>query len=291
MNRPLLRYPGSKFRLSPWIVQHFPDHQVYVEPFAGSAAVLLAKPRARVEVLNDTNADIVNLWLVLRTPTWRQELIELVQLTPYSRSEYETAWTIYRSPGYASVNPVERARNLLVRTTFGISTKGLLYKSGFDMRINDDAYVARLSYWRAYPEILAAAASRLEGVILENSDALGIMRRSSRPDALIYIDPPYQLESRSGRLYPDELTTAQHRLLLREARASQAFVLISGYTTRLYERQLDEYGWQRLEVPARTDNGGIATEVIWLNPRTARVLEDAKAQGHLFGAAELKETA
>ncbi|MEN2983189.1 MAG: DNA adenine methylase [Thermus sp.] len=49
-DRPVLRYYGGKWRLAPWILRHFPPHEVYTEAFGGSAAVLLRKPEAPLEV-------------------------------------------------------------------------------------------------------------------------------------------------------------------------------------------------------------------------------------------------
>ena len=67
--RAVFRYAGSKWGLAEWIVQHFPvdyENMVYLEPFAGSAAVFFNKKPGIVETVNDLNGDVVNLFRVLR---------------------------------------------------------------------------------------------------------------------------------------------------------------------------------------------------------------------------------
>jgi DNA adenine methylase len=56
-------YWGGKARVAPVIWQHLGDVRHYLEPFAGSLAVLLARPhRPRVETVNDRDGHLVNVW-------------------------------------------------------------------------------------------------------------------------------------------------------------------------------------------------------------------------------------
>ena len=82
--RPALRYHGGKWRLAPWIISHFPAHRTYVEPFGGGASVLMRKPRSYAEVYNDTNAEVVNVFRVLRDPDAAKELERRIRLTPFA---------------------------------------------------------------------------------------------------------------------------------------------------------------------------------------------------------------
>lgn len=62
-------YFGGKRRAAPRIWQALGDPSGYVEPFAGSAAVLLARPAftgRRVETLNDADGWLVNCWRAIQ---------------------------------------------------------------------------------------------------------------------------------------------------------------------------------------------------------------------------------
>lgn len=58
----LLNYPGAKWGMAQEIVQIMPPHRSYLEPFAGSLAVLFSKPRSAIETVNDIDGDIVNFF-------------------------------------------------------------------------------------------------------------------------------------------------------------------------------------------------------------------------------------
>lgn len=80
----LLNYPGAKWGMAQEIVQIMPPHRSYLEPFAGSLAVLFHKPRSAIETVNDIDGDIVNFFRVLRAEPER--LAREIDLTPYARS-------------------------------------------------------------------------------------------------------------------------------------------------------------------------------------------------------------
>ena len=118
VSRPLLRYHGGKWRLAPWIISHLQPHRIYVEPFGGSASVLLRKPRSHSEIYNDLGGEVVNLFRVLRQPAQARELVRLVRLTPYSRTEFDDSYI-------TAADPIEQARRTLLRSHTGFSTTGV----------------------------------------------------------------------------------------------------------------------------------------------------------------------
>lgn len=88
--KSVLKYPGAKNRLAPWICEYIPRHDVYLEPFAGSLAVLFNKPRSHIETVNDLDGEVVNFFRIVRDR--ESELRRAIELTPFSRGEYEAAY-------------------------------------------------------------------------------------------------------------------------------------------------------------------------------------------------------
>lgn len=259
--------------LAPWIIAHFPAHLAYVEPFGGAASVLLRKPRSYAEVYNDLDEEVVNLFRVLRSnraPTLVREL----ELTPFSRAEFEAAYE-------CADDPVERARRLVIRSFQGFGSDAATgdYRTGF--RANSDRSGSTpAADWRNYPDALALIVERLRGVVIEARDATRVMRSHDAATTLHFVDPPYLLDTRSrtnrrpvGGTYRHELTAEQHAQLLQDLRTLEGMVVLCGYPSEMYDRALSD--WQRVERPALADGAKPRTEVIWINPAawTARERE------------------
>lgn len=262
---PVIRYHGGKFRLAAWVLDHFPPHKCYVEPFGGAAGVLIQKPRSYAEVYNDLDGDVVNLFRVLQGVESSQRLIELLTLTPYARSEFELAWL-------ATEDAIERARRTIIRAQMGFGSAGAS-KSITGFRIDTSrAYGTAQHLWERYPSHVSAIAQRLTGVLIENRDAVEVMKAHDAQDTLHYIDPPYMHSTRvrgsqKGRYYRHELNDEQHAELLATLTTLQGMVVLSGYPNELYERSLQ--GWSKNTTSARISAGRGAdtrTECLWINP-------------------------
>src|SRR5260370_1335015 len=65
MNSPFA-WPGGKRNLKKTLLSLIPEHDIYVEVFAGSAKLLFAKPQSRCEVMNDLNGDVTNFFRVAK---------------------------------------------------------------------------------------------------------------------------------------------------------------------------------------------------------------------------------
>ena len=262
--RPLLRYLGGKWRLAPKILPWLPPHEVYLEPFGGSAALLAAKPRVRSEIWNDLDGEVVNLFQVLRSSA-AAVLIRGVALTPYARQEHELSYVL-------ADDPVERARRLLVRSHMGHGTNGTQIQLRNGFRIDGTSGGTRVAgEWADLPAALAQWVERLRGVQLEQRPAAELIERYDAPNVLIYADPPYLPETRSASVrwttgkcaYAHELSVAEHVELLAQLAATRAMVVLSGYPSPLYDDALRS--WRRLELAARAHRNTPRVEVLYIN--------------------------
>ena len=277
--RPILRWHGGKWMLAPWIIQQFPSHRVYVEPYGGAASVLLRKPRSYSEVYNELDGEAVNLFQVLRSDR-AGELVEKLRLTAFARAEFEAAY----QPGE---DTVERARCLVVRSFQGFGSDGFnlgARQTGFRSNANRNG-TTPARYWANYPDALGALIERFQGVVIESRDALACMAQHDGPDTLHYVDPPYLPETRSTKkkngeryhAYAHEMTTENHINLLAYIQDLKGMVVLSGYPSTLYNETLP--AWHRVQRKAFADGARPRTEVLWLNPT-------AKAGRDLFAHAE-----
>lgn len=274
MNHPALRYHGGKFRLASWVMQFFPPHDIYVECFGGAAGVLIQKPRSRQDVYNDLDGDITNFFAVVKDRALRQELIELLELTPWSQDEWRKAY----EPAHS---PADQALKTIIRAEMGFGSAGAT-KSTNGFRSDTKRKPTLMSVWHRMPARIAALGERLQGLLIHNDDALKVMRMHDTPATLHYADPPYvmstRVSSKSGQTYyRHELTDEQHAQLLQGLQELQGMVVLSGYPNEIYAQQLK--GWQMHTTQARIAahrGAGVRTEAAWLNPACVAALQGAQ---------------
>lgn len=256
INRPVLRYFGGKYKLADWIVSYFPEHKTYVEPFGGAASVLMRKKRSYAEIYNDLDNEVVNVFRVLQNPQKSKDLERLVYLTPFSREEYEIAFL-------PADNDIEQARRSIIKTFLTHGSDSLTRRSGFRVNSNrSGAHPAR--DWMNYPKYLSEFTERLRGVAIENRDAIEVILQHDSPETLFYVDPPYvhSTRSKSGK-YNFEMTDEDHRKLAEVLRSVEGKVIVSGYSSDLYE---EIYGdWTKSEKKTYVNMNRPATELLYAN--------------------------
>ena len=258
----VLKYPGSKQRIAGWIISQMPQHHSYLEPFLGSGAVLLNKPKSAIETVNDLDLDVVTLFRLIRERP--EELARCLYATPYSRHEYEGALI-------QADDELEQVRRFLVRCWQGHGFKTNGKKVGWknDVQGREAAYAVR--NWNRLPGRVMEVVERLKDVQIEQRPAVELIRRFNHKGVLIYADPPYLLQTRSGAMYKYEMTDQDHIELLEALLQHKGSVMLSGYDNPLYREYLR--GWHTESIKSATEYGSPRTETLWMNFETQLRLE------------------
>jgi DNA adenine methylase len=259
--RPPVPFFGGKIGIGPQIAALLPLHSHYVEPFFGSGAVLFAKTPSDHETVNDLDGGLVTFWRVLRERP--KDLARACALTPHSRVEYEQAMPL------DAEDDLELARQIFIKLTQGRS--GRLRRTGWRHYVDPAGSSASMpTYLAGYVDRMAPAVERLQRVSLECKPALDIIAKYGvKPDVLLYVDPPYLGSTRANdNAYRCEMRSEEeHRELAGALHAARAAVVLSGYPSGLYDRELYA-GWDRHTIAAGTGQGGTwanRTEVLWSN--------------------------
>lgn len=260
--RPVLRYHGGKWRLAPWIVSQFPAHRVYVDAFGGGGSVLAQKERSSIEVYNDADGAVVEVFRVLRDPVDSARLTAMLALTPYAR---ESLRETFDEP--PTDDRVERVRRLIVRAFMGHGTKGAISRelTGFHTALSDNGRYTRVTSWLMLPDAIAEWVERFRTVLVECADASEVIQRFDAPDALHYCDPPYLGHDRH---YREKFGPAEHHRLAEVLHAAQGTVVLSGYPHPLLESLYES--WERRETGTTTFMAAKRTEVVWIKSPGSR---------------------
>ena len=266
LKSPIAWY-GGKAYYAEWLIERFPDHRVYVEPFGGAANVLLRKPQSEVEVYNDVDDRVVNLFRVVRDPEQFERLRMLLDLTPYARGEF--AGLLELPP---SDDPVEKARRFfaICRQARGGMGMSKLSKNcwAYSRRTRRDMAEPVSKYLSAI-DGLEDVAARLRTVMIESRPAIELIPRYDGEDSFFYLDPPYMPETRHGNkaaTYAHEMTVDDHAALLDALLQIKGKAMLSGYAAPLYDEKLKTWRREELKTKAHMANSGEErTEVIWFN--------------------------
>lgn len=233
--KPPLTYYGGKQTLAPLIVSLIPEHILYAEPFCGGAAVFFHKPPSKVEVINDSNGELMNFYKVCREKF--RPLQKLIRRTLHSRNAFRQAEVIYYNPEL--FDEVQRAWAVWTLCAQGFSSK-VTGPFGFDK--TDNTTSKRISHKRE--NFTEQYARRLENIQIECADALYIIQSRDHKDAFFYCDPPY-IGSDCGHY--KGYTEADYEALLRLLSVIKGKFLLSSYPSEILERYSKKYKWDLIK--------------------------------------------
>lgn len=237
MTKTPITYYGGKLSMLKYILPLIPKHTVYTESFFGGGAVFFAKQPSPVEVINDTNNLVINFYEVVQIDF--HALKEKIERTPFSRTTYTVAHTIYKMPHLFSC--LSQAWAFYIATTMGFSAVigswsydkyGKKCKRFHDKKIKfEDAIFDRLQFAE-----------------IECNDACKVIESRDSKEAFHYVDPPYvDMFQGHYRGYTDE----DYEKLLKTLSNIKGKFLLSSYGSDLLSDFTQQYGWftKRIEKP------------------------------------------
>lgn len=256
---PIMRYFGGKWRLAPWIISHFPAHKCYAEPYCGAASVLMKKERSHTEVINDVNGRMVSLFQVLRDPQKSEQLKKMLELTPYSKGEYHIA----RDKADHAVQDACRVLVLGWQSFGGISPNGK--NMGWRRQT--------VKRWLDVKTAVSQWTRRLQGVYIDDMDAIDLIKQWDEPDTLFYCDPPYLMETRKDErnIYKVEMSESDHEDFLQVITSISGMAIISGYESDLYRDALKD--WTPATKTSQDLTSDPRDEWIWISPAAIEHLD------------------
>lgn len=233
----VLHWAGGKGRQLDYLLPMIPVTKIYCEPFGGGGSVLLNRQRSEIEVYNDLDGELVNLFTVLRHDGHYRDFRRRVALMPYSRAEFECCLADLRRG--VETDPVARAVSFYVVLNQSVSGKRLASNGDWSR----NRTVNNADNWFRRQEGLMAVHERIRNVQLESRDALDIVKQWDTESTTFYLDPPYVLETRGrNRYYAVEPGDDFHRELVTVLLDVKGAAVLSGYDHPIYKGLVDA-GW------------------------------------------------
>jgi DNA adenine methylase len=254
---------GGKVSHLDWLLPLLPPTEHYCEPFAGSAAVLINRKPSPIETYNDVDGEVVNFFKALRDN--REELVQAIGLTPFSKREFELAIT----EPTENLSSVERARRFYIRARqvrTGLAQTASVGRWAHCTLTSRGGMPGAVCRWLGAIEHLPEIAQRLLRVQFENAPAGEVIRRYDSKDTLFYCDPPYPHKSRGdSKAYGYEMTDEHHRELASLLKSCKGKVAVSSYRTPLNNEIFK--GWRCMEAPEKLCHSvkTLRREVLFVN--------------------------
>ena len=231
-----ISYYGGKQKLADKITSVIPDHNLYCEPFIGGGAVFFAKNPSPVEVLNDTNKELINFYKVVQSDFVSLEME--IRISLHSRDLHRKASVIYNHPDMFS--EIKRAWAVWILSSQSFSAQ-LDSSWGYDISKNTTTKKIMNNRDRFTEDM----AIRLQNVQIESADALYIIRSRDRDESFFYLDPPY-FNSDCGHY--DGYSEQDFENLLQLLTEIKGKFLLSSYPSPLLLKYAKLYNWSMWSV-------------------------------------------
>jgi DNA adenine methylase len=233
MPRSPITYYGGKLNMLKHILPNSPDHRIYTESYFGGGAVFFAKEPSASEIINDTNAMVVNFYEVCKNDF--ENLKHKIEATLFSRATYTVAHTMYRMPHLFP--QLQLAWAFYVATNMGFSSS--IGSWGFDK------YGKRVkAFHNKKLQFDGSIFKRLSHAQIEHNDACKVIATYDTNDTFHYIDPPY-FNTHQGH-YTGYAMVDFERLLTVLSQVQGKF-LLSSFPSEILTEYTLKFGWYTKE--------------------------------------------
>lgn len=234
--KPPFSYYGGKQKLVSRILPLIPEHTLYAEPYVGGGAVFWNKEPSDVEVINDTNRELINFYRQVQDDFVSLE--KQVAISLHSRDQHRQARVIYENPDMFS--ELKRAWAVWCLANQGFASR-IDATWGYDVKsasMGSKIKNRREGFTVDY-------AIRMQRVQVECTDAIRIITSRDRPDSFFYIDPPY-FNSDCGHY--DGYTIDDFEKLLQVLSKLEGKFLLSSYPSPLLEQYRAANDWYQFDI-------------------------------------------
>lgn len=209
--RALVGWFGGKRTLAPMIVKELGKHTQYFEPFCGSMAVLLGKPKSQKETVNDLHCDLINLGRVLQNQDAAEHLYEHLQTLLFSedilfqaQGHIDKPFPPFKikAPEDCTSAMMERAYWYFIASWYGrngtAGTERIDYQLSVRWTKNGGSPTVR---WKNAVGSIPAWHERLLNVVILHRDAFDIINNfEDVKETAIYVDSPYHENTRGKKV-------------------------------------------------------------------------------------------
>lgn len=215
-----LRYPGGKSKVAKMLLPFIPPHDEYREPFVGGGGIFFAKPKAKVNWINDSHPGLYAFYKTLRdVPNGFCSSVERAascdpeklfkdQISHRDLMEIrDESLTLERALQFYIINRLVWGG----RVCYDPRLKSRLFFSNPTGLDNIEKKLAHLKQ----------CSEKLQGVEITNFHALSpelpkAFLNKPHPNVFIYIDPPYYRDSKdtpTSKLYEGDFSLSDHECL------------------------------------------------------------------------------
>ncbi len=268
--KKLFNYYGGKHYVLKHLLPLIPPNEIYVEVFGGGASLLWNKEESKIEVYNDINPLLTNLFNIIKNSSTFEEFKYKLQTIQYNRETFLKARekvrsylkniknnqkTIWNNSINQNKNElsVDLAINFFTSIIMSYNGAGQYYSQGVK-KIQKLENVKKQIDWFHH---------RLKNVVIENKSFEELIPIYDDKETFFYLDPPYlQSTRRKISVYAFEMEKMQYRKLIDLLLNIKGKVILSCYYSSIFDI-LVKKDWKRkdfvVKSPVRKEGKSVET--------------------------------